>query len=312
MGKGVWAVGVALGGLLLAGSLGKTQEGPLPANVVYDQGKRLLRVYQWDAAREKFLAAIAADPQGEWGARAHLWYAHSYLDTGKPEIAEPILDLVIAQRAYFPAVVAQAWTHKGAMRVERQEYEQAIPFFEKARDLNATPFTAAEAWLNLAEVHCRLKDYERALADAAEAEKISQDGFILESLYYWRGVCYSYLQRWEDSLAAWRASLALNRSPQVNAASRLSIVDTYHWMGKDDEAIGEAEAIARDYALLYQHAAQALAKIVEIERERGNQERALAVLRRMEEVYPYASSTLVVRQWFARGAPPPEAAPGQP
>jgi tetratricopeptide (TPR) repeat protein len=150
-----------------------------------------------------------------------------------------------AAPALLPNVAAQ--THRSRLEQGISLY-RAGHWTDAALELQRSRMEAANAgqvaeslyWLVLTEF--ALGEYEAALRDSSELQRIAPAGLRIDTMLYYRGRSLYYLNRHEEALAVFRLHAALLDRSGLNTPQALAQKATLaYWMGECLYALGRQD-----------------------------------------------------------------------
>ncbi len=126
----------------------------------------------------------------------------------------------------------QAYTNRGNAKLELHEFSEAIEDYTKAIGLKSP--NIGSIYYNRGYTLYMKGDYEKAITDLENAAK---NKFINQKVYYYTGVCYYNLKKYQPSIAAYDKALQLN--PQYAYA--------LNDRGSAKRQVGDLEGAVSDY-----------------------------------------------------------------
>jgi TolA-binding protein len=156
---------------------------------------------------------------------------------------------------------ALAHPHNVAAQVYRSRLEQGLSLYrsghwaDAALELRlsqmeaATPGQAAEAlyWLSLTEFS--LGEYDAALRDIDELQRIAPAGLRIDNILYYKGRSLYYMNRYEEALAVFRLYEALLARSRIDTPrARAQKITLTYWIGECLYSLGRYEQAAELFA----------------------------------------------------------------
>lgn len=209
-----------------------------PRAVAYQViGDSFMKKRDYDGAIEAFGKAHDADP-------GNIGYVNSrglaYSSKGDDEHALADFDLSLQMRPNF----ANAYNNRGIIFLRKLDFPRALDEFNAAVKFDANSPLRYNHLFNRARTESLLQQYDAALADFAEAQKLSADGAQVQSS---RCLTYTEMKRFDEALADCNAALA--KTPK-NVYVLTNRANAYLAKGDLDAALAdynEAIAIVPNY-----------------------------------------------------------------
>jgi TolA-binding protein len=156
---------------------------------------------------------------------------------------------------------ALAGLHKAPAQAHRSRLEQGISLYragywtDAALELRRSQMEAASAgqlaeslyWLSLTEFS--LGEYDAALRDIGELQRIAPAGLRIDNILYYKGRSLYHLNRHEEALGVFRLHAALLDRSRINSPQARSQRATLaYWIGECFHALGQQDQAAELFA----------------------------------------------------------------
>jgi tetratricopeptide (TPR) repeat protein len=162
------------------------------------RGDALNKKRDYDGAILAFNAAHDADPDNASYLNSR---GIAYSNKGDDEHALADYDLCLQLRPNF----ASPYNNRGLIFMRKGDLPRALEEFNSALRLSTSGVNRSIQFDNRGRLHTLLKQYDAALADFAEAQKINADSVPVESN---RCMTYTEMGRFDEALADCNAALA--------------------------------------------------------------------------------------------------------
>lgn len=195
--------------------------------------------YPTEEAVRRLLRALALTPSGEASISTSPESSESaddLLERGKALKAQKRYEeaLPLFERAaQLQPTSFEAWFNLGYLLNELSRFNEALPAHERALVLDPT---SAKSWTNKGAALVYLKQHEEALAalDTALGLGLEHDPSTETNVWFNKGTLLATLERYEEAIVAYKQVLALDNK---DTAAWLGIVISLSALGRDVEAL---------------------------------------------------------------------------
>jgi tetratricopeptide (TPR) repeat protein len=161
----------------------------------------------------------------------------------------PLLFAALAGPQSIAAQVYSPRLEQGLSLYRAGYWADAVTELRRSQTEAAHVGEAAEAlyWLSVTEFY--LGDYEAALRDMDELQRIAPAGLRIEDMLYYKGRSLYYLKRYEEALTVFRLyETFLTRSKIDSPQARAQKATLAYWMGECLYSLGRQEQAAEFFA----------------------------------------------------------------
>jgi tetratricopeptide (TPR) repeat protein len=173
-------------------------------SALWYRGDSLIKKRDYDGAIAAFSAALDADPD-------NVGYLNSrgiaYSDKGDEEHALADYEQCLKLRPNF----ANAYNNRGVIYLRRADFDRALEEFNAAIKIASNNPTRALHLYNRARAQTYRRQYDSALADFAEAEKLSPDNTQIQN---YRCIAYTSMGKFDEAVSD--CNVVLAKFPKSN------------------------------------------------------------------------------------------------
>ena len=251
-----------------------TITGKPKAAAFWIRGDALMKKRDYDGAIAAYSAAHDADPE-------NVGYLNSrgiaYSNKGDDERALADYALCLKLRPNF----ASAYNNRGLIFLRKGDLQRALDEFNSALKFPSNNASRHIHLFNRAWVHTYRKQYDAALADFAEAQKLNPDG---PQVAAYRCITYTEIKKFDEALADCNAALAKTPKSVYALASRGNV---YLAKGDLDAALNdynEAIRINPNYIRAHANRGQLFEKRGDVAGARAEYRSASATLTKFDDI----------------------------
>jgi len=271
------------------------------ASAFWYRGDSMMKKRDYDGAITAFSTAHDNDPE-------HIGYINSrgiaYSNKGDDERALADYDLCLKLRPNF----ASAYNNRGLIFMRRGDFARAFDEFNSALKYPTTDAIRYIHFYNRARLQTYRKQYPAAIADFADAQKLSPDG---PQVANYRCMTYTEMGKFDEALADCNAALAKTPTSIYTLTNRGNV---YLAKGDLDAALkdyNEALKINPNYIRAHAYRGQLFEKRRDASGARSEYRSASAALTKFDDI-DTAIARRIAKERLAvltGTAPPPSAGP---
>jgi tetratricopeptide (TPR) repeat protein len=244
------------------------------AGAFWVRGDSLMKKRDYDGAIAAFSAALDVDPDNAFYLNAR---GLAYGDKGDDEPALADYELCLKVRPNY----ASAYNNRGLIFMRKGDLDRAFDEFNSANKFPASNTSRYIHLFNRARVQTYRKQYDAALADFAEAQKLNPEG---PQVANYRCITYNEIGKFDDALADCNATLAKTPTSIYALANRGNV---YLAKGDLDAALkdyNEALKINPNYIRAHAYRGQLFEKRRDAAAARADYRSASAALTKFDEI----------------------------
>jgi tetratricopeptide (TPR) repeat protein len=244
------------------------------AGAFWVRGDSLMKKRDYDGAVAAFSAALDVDPENAFYLNAR---GLAYGDKGDDEHALADYELCLKVRPNY----ASAYNNRGLIFMRKGDLDRAFEEFNSANKFPASNTSRYIHLFNRARVQTYRKQYDAALADFAEAQKLNPEG---PQVANYRCITYNEIGKFDDALADCNATLAKTPTSIYALANRGNV---YLAKGDLDAALkdyNEALKINPNYIRAHAYRGQLFEKRRDAAAARADYRSASAALTKFDEI----------------------------
>lgn len=270
------------------------------AGAFWVRGDALMKKRDYDGAIAAFSAALDADPENPFYLNAR---GLAYGDKGDDEHALADYERCLKVRPNY----ASAYNNRGLIFMRKGDLDRAFEEFNSAVNFPASNTSRYIHLFNRARVQTYRKQYDAALADFAEAQKLNPDG---PQVANYRCITYTSMGKFDEALADCNATLAKTPTSIYALTNRGNV---YLAKGDLDAALkdyNEALKINPNYIRAHAYRGQLFEKRRDAAAARADYRSASAALTKFDEIDTAIARRIAKDRLAAltAAAPPPAAA----
>lgn len=154
-------------------------------------------------------------------AEARILLAQILLDKDEYQNAIPYLKAILEQPKANEYIKAAVTGTLGLMYQLLNDYQQAIPFFQKAAEQNINHIARVASLAQLGQIYFRNKEYEQALPILRQVAEQSEWPFFQADANYWLGASYFRLNDFTKALETLKLVANQTSNPKARASALL-------------------------------------------------------------------------------------------
>jgi tetratricopeptide (TPR) repeat protein len=248
--------------------------GKSRAMAFWVRGDALQKKRDYDGAIAAFTAAHDADPDNVSHLNSR---GLAYSDKGDDEHALADYELCLKVRPNY----ASAYNNRGLIFMRKGDLDRAFGEFNSANKFPASNTSRYIHLFNRARVQNYRKQYDAALADFAEAQKLNPEGSQVAN---YRCITYTEVRKFDEALTDCNATLA--RTP-ASIYAMVNRGNVYLARGDLDAALRDYNAALKinpNYIRAHAYRGQLFEKRHDLVRARGEYRSASATLTKFDEI----------------------------